>query len=279
MYALWVVGHGDPQRVADHSAVGLVAASQSGEDRQTGSVRRGPAFGPQRVRAQVPHRPAVGMPACALARGRVELEELAVTLAQDDHVPVTAPLDRGVWRDRVGAGIRLVGLVERDRNERLRGGHADVRNAVLAIPAEVGPQRHRAERADVVVRGVHRSPRDVLVPGVVRREDRAAANHRRAAGRSQGKHARDQERQSPPDKPAAGPFESTFRHAPRWLARPMQRINARTATAQVRARFRRTAYCRLGRSMSEPAKKHAAPSAVVQLAAARSRTEPLDGTT
>jgi len=34
-----------------------------------------------------------------------------------------------------------------------------------------------------------------------------------------------------------------------------------------------------GISMSAPAKKHAAPSAVVQLAAARSTTEPVDGTT
>ncbi len=39
-------------------------------------------------------------------------------------------------------------------------------------------------------------------------------------------------------------------------------------------------YCVLrGRSINEPTKKHAEPSTVVQLAAARSRIEPLDGTT
>ena len=49
--------------------------------------------------------------------------------------------------------------------------------------AEVGPQRHRAERADVVVRGVDGVAGDVRVPRVVLREDRAVADPRAAGER------------------------------------------------------------------------------------------------
>ncbi len=59
--------------------------------------------------AQVPDRAAVGVPAGALARGGVELEQLAVALAQRQHVAVAAALDRRVERDRVRAGVGLVG--------------------------------------------------------------------------------------------------------------------------------------------------------------------------
>ena len=104
-------------------AVGLVAAREPGQDRQAGGVGGGPALGPQRVGAQVPHRAAVGVPARALARGGVELEELAVALAQREHVAVAAALDRRVGRDRVGAGIGLVGA------RRRRSARAAVRTA------------------------------------------------------------------------------------------------------------------------------------------------------
>ena len=167
---------GDPQRVADDAAVSLVAAREAGQDRQPGGVGGRPALGAQRVRAQVPGRAAVGVPARALALGRVELEQLAVALAQRQHVAIATALDRRVERRRVRAGVRLVRDLEAHRHERLRERDADERDAVLAPAAEVGPQRHAAERADIVVRAVDRRLGDVAVPGVVAREDRAAAD-------------------------------------------------------------------------------------------------------
>ena len=95
-------------------------------------------------------------------------------------MPVAAVLDRGVERDRVRAGLGLVGHLERDRHRRLPGRHGHVGDAVLARAAEVGPQRHRRrEGVRVVVQ--RRGLRDVGVPGVVGREHRAAADERAAA--------------------------------------------------------------------------------------------------
>ena len=149
---------GDAQRVVDDAAVGLLAAGEARQDREAGGVGGGPALGAQRVRLQVPDRAAVGVPARALALGGEQLEELAVALAQRQHVAVAAALDRRVERCRVGAGIGLVGDLEAHRHERLGERDVDVGDAVGAVAAEVRPQRHRAERADVVVGGVDRAP-------------------------------------------------------------------------------------------------------------------------
>ena len=126
-------------------------------------------------------RAAVRVPARALPLGGVELVELALALAHHEHMAVAAVLDRRVERDRVRAGLGLVGLVEADGHARLAGGDRHVRDAVLARAAEVGPQRSSR-------RGTCRCSRPAARPArcpcsrVVGREHRAAADERAAAG-------------------------------------------------------------------------------------------------
>lgn len=79
-----------------------------------------------------------------------------------------------------GAGIAFIGVVERDRNERLRRADDDVRESInrrggiAAVAAEIGMERLNGAD-EVVVRGAVRIDRrgaDVDVPPVVRGEER-----------------------------------------------------------------------------------------------------------
>ena len=62
-----------------------------------------------------------------------------VPVDDEDRV-VRAPLDRRVRRDRIGAGIALVGVLERDRHLRLGAGHGDERDADRAAVPEAGAE-------------------------------------------------------------------------------------------------------------------------------------------
>ena len=82
--------HRHPHRVPHHAAFQLVVADHGGKDRQPGRVGRGPAVGPQLVRAEIEHRRLRRLPAAVGPQGLVELVEDAAGGIDDDGVPVAA---------------------------------------------------------------------------------------------------------------------------------------------------------------------------------------------
>ncbi len=224
--------------------------------------------GRQGVRAQVPGRAAVGGPAGAGALGGEQLEQLAVALAQREHVTVAAALDRRVGRDRVRPGVGLVRHVEADGDERLRERDAHIGDAVGAGAAEVRPQGHRAERADVVVRGVDGEVRHVGVPRVALGEHRAAAD-RRAAG----------EGVAAPTTAGPGPGRDARRARPHRHA-PHLRAALAPARAHRVAVARRRLDLAVGESLAVALEPHRAALAlhdVARLAARAVAPRELDG--
>ena len=118
----------------------------------------------------------------AVQRMRIEhLVELPRRRIDHDHVPVAgairAALDRRIRRNRVGARVALIVVVERHRNFRLGPAHEDVRDAVRrAIPDRAEVRVHLAGRPTAAVDerrrvGVHRLRGDVHVPRIIGRED------------------------------------------------------------------------------------------------------------
>ena len=111
--------------------------------------------------------------------GVVHLVEVAIARVKDEHVAVAARFHRGVQRNGVRARIALASVwVERDRHELLRRRNDRVGDAVGGVRPEVRVQElfRGVDRGDVRCgHRVDRCVRDVLVPGVVRREDLTAA--------------------------------------------------------------------------------------------------------
>ena len=125
------------------------------------------------------------MPAAAFLPQRVELVEPARAPVGEDRVPVASALDVHAGRDRVGAAVALVGVVEHDPGAR-RTATDDVerdpnRRALPQAGAEVGvdgevaaDRRHDRRRV-----GDHGKPVDALVPRVRGGKDGAAGEARR----------------------------------------------------------------------------------------------------
>ena len=181
--------HRDPQRVVN-AALNFLRSRQPREDRQAGSVRRRPAAWPHLVAAEVPDRARARAPrtTTVLWVGEVELVQPAAGAVDEDHVTVplagAATFHRGVWRDRVGPAVGLVGVLEADRDALGRGGDSSIRNpdrrAVVVAGAEV---RVRARTApdrgdDGIGTRVQRKAVDATIPVAALREHRAVAGAR-----------------------------------------------------------------------------------------------------
>ena len=187
--------------MVDPAARHLVVAGEPGKDRQPGRIGGRPARGTQLVRAQVPDRAGAGGPAVPTGGGirGVELVEAAAAAVDDDHVAIAvrapASLDRHVTGNRVAAAVRLVRVLERDRNLALVARDGRVRDpdrgALPRAGAEVGmhvgveadapdePRRARFDRQLV----------DSLIPRVVAREHGAARGAaERVGGRKRDRH-------------------------------------------------------------------------------------------
>src|SRR5439155_27061230 len=84
---------GEADGVVDVTGRDLAPAHETGRDRQAGRVRRGPAGGPDAVRAQAPDRAGAGVPTAAGAMQRVQLVQLAGRGVDDQRVPVAAAFE------------------------------------------------------------------------------------------------------------------------------------------------------------------------------------------
>src|SRR6188472_1880084 len=91
----------EPERVGDAAGDRLVVADETGEDRQAGGIRAGPAGRPQGIRLEVPGRAAAGRPSGARLASVVELVQPAGVLVDHEDVAVRPALDEGVRRDRI----------------------------------------------------------------------------------------------------------------------------------------------------------------------------------
>ena len=182
---------GEPEGVADGPLVHhLVVTHQAGEDRQAGGVGRGPPRRPQGVRIEVEDRPRARRPAPPARvgpRGEEFIEPAVVAVDDQDMpipFPVRPPLDRRVGGDGVRAGVALVGVAELHGHPGLIAAHDDIGNPVgqrRGRPARspgAAASRARPAPGSPPTGGRPARPRDVLVPGVIGREDRAAAEAR-----------------------------------------------------------------------------------------------------
>ena len=177
----------EAQRVVDDSALRLVPAGQSREDRQACRIGRRPGRGADAVRAQAPSRACPGVPAASGVREPAELVEPARVPVEEQRVMVASVLDVNPLRDRVTHAVALVRVLEQDPcPRRVASDHVERDPDRAAVPgsgAEVGVKPGvEPDRADQRP-GIRcdRQLVDAPVPGVRLREDGAA----RRAGQSE----------------------------------------------------------------------------------------------
>ena len=126
------------------AAAHLLVAGQAGQDRQAGGVRRGPAARAQAVRAQVPDRAGAGAPAAPRRdAGRRRTARRGGSgrgprRSRGGRRPSRAALDRRVARNRVGAAVGLVGVVEATRARAAAGATRSCTGSRSAAP-RTGP--------------------------------------------------------------------------------------------------------------------------------------------
>ena len=130
--------HGEAQRVRNLGLLDrFVITHQTGKDRQTRGIGRSPARRPQCIRVQIERRTTVGIPTRAAVdwEGVTQLIKLPMIAIDDQHVTIATriwpTLDGSIRRDRIRTRIAFIAVSrEVDRDERLRSGNDDVRNAV-----------------------------------------------------------------------------------------------------------------------------------------------------
>ena len=139
---------GEPDRVRDRAAgldrrLDLAVVQQPRQDGQAGRVGGGPARGPEPVGGQVPDRARAGRRARGRVPGLPQLVERAGGLADHDRVAVAAgvlaSLDQRVRAERVRALVALAGVLELDRDQRVRA-RDDVVGDAEREPAGIRPE-------------------------------------------------------------------------------------------------------------------------------------------
>ena len=196
--------------MVDDPPAHLVVAREPGEDGQPGGVGGRPAGRPEPIRAQAPDRARAGTPAAPFRIERIELVEAAGAAVDDERMAVSrrgAPaFDLHLARDRIGAAIRLVGVLEGDARLRLPAADDGDRNSDRrALPEPRAKVRVHAgsgadRRDDLGGVARDRERVDPLIPGARLREDRAAGRSghaQRLRGRAAERERKKAEHEDP----------------------------------------------------------------------------------